>query len=159
MTIPDLSELQAEVNVPESGIRRIQLDQKAVITIEALAGKTFKGTVRNVAEVANAVHWRTADVKEFKVALSMEQTPGLKPGFSCHAEIVTKEIENALQVPIQAVFRDGQTYYVYPVEGGPDARHEIEIGEASVSHVQVTRGLKPGESVYLSDPATGDPRS
>jgi HlyD family secretion protein len=159
MTIPDLSELQAEINVPESGIRRIAEGQRAVITIDALSGRTFQGTVRTVAEAANAVHWRSADVKEFKVTLDMEQPAGLKPGFSCRAEIVTKELEQALQVPIQAVFREGSTHHVYVTRGAHPERRDVEIGEASTAHVQITGGLEAGDTVFLADPKVTDASS
>ena len=51
MTIADMSVIQAEVEVDETNIPRVQLGQQAKITIDALPDKTFKG---HVTEIGNS---------------------------------------------------------------------------------------------------------
>src|SRR6266581_4354981 len=51
LTIADMSVIQAEVEVDETNIPNVQLGQKAKITIDAIADKSFKG---HVTEIGNS---------------------------------------------------------------------------------------------------------
>ena len=44
ITIPDMSKLGVEVNIHESHIKKIELDQKVYITAESVPDKTLIGT-------------------------------------------------------------------------------------------------------------------
>ncbi|MDA0990835.1 MAG: efflux RND transporter periplasmic adaptor subunit [Verrucomicrobia bacterium] len=155
MTIPDTSVFKIVINVPEADIARLATGQVGTIWVDAVASRSFTGRVTQVAEAANAGGWISTDVKEFAVELDMPSTPGLKPGFSCRAEIITDTVEDALLVPIQGVFRDGQDFVVYPVKGRTRSQ-PVSIGQSSVSHVQILDGLAEGDAIYLSRPADGD---
>ena len=156
MTIPDLSELKAVVNVAESDIRKVVTGQVATITIEALEGKTFSGEVIKVAEVANKSQWLNTDVREFQVDLSMANFSDMKPGFSCQAEIVCNAIAETIQAPIQAVFRDENIFYVYIKQHGGAKKQLVTIGKASTTHIQILEGVTAGQAVYLSRPDTAE---
>ena len=70
--------------------------------------------------------------------------------------IVTDEMPPVLQVPIQAVFRDGDKFYVYPVSGPKRARSEVRVGKSSVTQVQILDGVTEGEALYLSKPEAAE---
>jgi len=72
LTIPNTSNMQAVVNVPEADIHRIALDQPVTLTVEALAGETFSGRVKKVAEVASSQNWWRSGIKEFEVEISID---------------------------------------------------------------------------------------
>ncbi len=152
MTIPNRSVMQAVINVPEADIQNIKKGQLATVTVEALADRSFGGEVTKVAEVANAGGWMGSDVKEFKVEIGLKDGKELRPGFSCRAEIVTETIPSAVYLPVHAVFRDGEKYYVYPVGARDGGRAEVQTGRASVQYVEILDGVKPGAKVYLNPP-------
>ena len=157
MTIPSLLNLKAVVSVSEAEIREVKLGQKATVTCDALAGRTFAGEVTKVAEVPNQQNWWSGrDVKEFTVDIMLKDASDLKPGFSGKAEIVTDEMPPVLQVPIQAGFRDGDKFYVYPVSGPKRARSEVRVGKSSVTQVQILDGVTEGEALYLSKPEAAE---
>lgn len=152
LTIPDMTAVQAVVNVPEALVDQVRTGQTASVVVDALPGRTLRGAVALVAEIANPSGWISSDVKEFKVEILLEETDSLRPGFSCRAEIETGRIPDALVVPVQALFRQGRTWGVYPARGG-DLR-EVKVGPSSVTHVRILDGLKPGEKVRLTAPET-----
>lgn len=153
MTIPDLGELQASVNIPEADIHAVATGQTAIVTMDALTGKTFGGVVTRVAEVANQnARWMGSGVKEFTVEIQIKGSPEMKPGYSCKAEIVTGTIPDAIQVPVPAVFQEGEEYFVYMAGRMRDRRRPVKPGPASAEFVQILEGLEPGEKVYLSKP-------
>ncbi|MGA1530139.1 MAG: efflux RND transporter periplasmic adaptor subunit [Kiritimatiellia bacterium] len=152
MTIPDMTAMQANINVPEADIDRLEAGQTASIYVEAMGRRTFSGQVERVAEVANPGGWISSDVKEFKVQISIEDGNGLRPGFSCSAEIAVERIPDALMLPVQAVFRDGDGWFVY--QGSPTRakRIPVKLGRSSLTHVQITEGLEAGARVLLAPP-------
>ncbi len=152
MTIPDLSRLKAVVNIAEADIHMIALEQKVVLHTDALVGRAYEGCVSKVAEVPNKGGWLQSDVKEYAVDIDIVQGEGLKPGYSCAAEIVTAVRSNVLFVPVQAVFRAGDEFVVYTDGALTLQRREVQIGQASVTDVEILDGLSKGESVLLHEP-------
>ena len=152
MTIPNRAVMQGVINIPEADIRNIKVGQQATVTVEALADRSFAGEVTKVAEVANAGGWWSSDVKEFKVEIGLKDGKELRPGFSCKTEIVTETIPSAVYLPVHTVYRDGEKFYVYPVESRDGGRTEVKVGRASVQYVEILEGAKPGAKVYLNPP-------
>jgi len=152
MTIPDMAAMQAVVNIPEADIFKVSTSQTAQVTVEAISDKPFPAKVTLVAEVANPDGWWSSGVKEFKVELAMIEGKGLKPGFSCQAEIVTGTIPSCLYLPVQAVFLDDGKYYVYPAKGAGKKKVEVTIGRASTQYVEILEGVKAGTKVLLMRP-------
>jgi RND family efflux transporter MFP subunit len=155
MTIPNMGEMKAVVNVPEADIQRVATNQPVIVTIEAASRNGVTGSVIKVAEVANAQGWWSADVKEFATEVSFLNPPPLKPGLSCSAEILTGILTNALCIPSQAIFRKDNLFIVYVAGPGSAPRETpVRLGASSESMVQVLDGLRPGDRVCLSKPAT-----
>jgi HlyD family secretion protein len=113
MTIADMSIVTAEVNVDESDIVNVQLDQPAEISIDAIPNKTFTG---HVIEIGNTAILRSTGVassqsttssqeaKDFKVVIAMDNPPDeTRPGLSSTTKITTATRKNALGIPIQAL--------------------------------------------------------
>ncbi len=114
MTISDMSVVTAEVMVDETDIVSVKNGQPADITIDALPGKTFKGHVTAVGELAilrtsgeAAMEETTADTqqaRDFKVIVTLDHPPiSLRPGLSATAKIQTAHKNNVITIPIQAL--------------------------------------------------------
>ncbi len=104
MTISDLGAIDAEVKVAEADVLRLKAGQAADVTLEALPDRTFRGQVVEIGASALPVTGTGAAAREFKVVVRLENPdPGLRPGLTCDAEIVTAERSNVLTVPLQSV--------------------------------------------------------
>ena len=57
---------------------------------------------------------------------------------------------NVLTIPIEALFDEGGTSFVYLVEDGMLARTEVEIGTLTETSVEVVSGVAEGDTVALS---------
>jgi HlyD family secretion protein len=175
MTISDLGAIDAEVKVAEADVLRLAEGQPAVVTLEALPGKQFSGKVVEIGASALPVTGTGAAAREFKVVVRLDRPdPGLRPGLTCDAEIVTSERTNVLTVPLQSVvlraaaaggdrtgvFRiaDGQATFT-PVTSGVIGGLDIEVsgvaeGAAIIAGpYQVLRDLKDGALVKASTPS------
>lgn len=114
MTISDMSIVTAEVKVDETDITTVREGQPAEITIDALPGKTFKGHVTQVGELAilrssgqaatTQTTANTQEARDFKVVVTVDNPPdSLRPGLSATARIQTAQKKDALTIPIQAL--------------------------------------------------------
>jgi HlyD family secretion protein len=113
MTIADMSVVTAEVKVDETDIVNVQLGQSADVTVDALPGKVFKGTVTLVGDQAllrstgvatSQSTTGTEEAKDFKVVVTLsDPSRELRPGLSCTAKITTAHKNGVLSLPIQAL--------------------------------------------------------
>lgn len=113
MTLADMSVVTAEVKVDETDIVNVQLGQPADVTVDAIPGKVFKGTVTLVGDQAllrstgiatSQSTTGTEEAKDFKVVVTLTApSDELRPGLSCTAKITTAHKPNVLSLPIQAL--------------------------------------------------------
>ena len=113
MTVADMSIITAEVQVDETDIVNVKLDQPAEVTIDAIPNQTFKGTVTEIGD--NAIIRSTGvstsqstagtqEAKDFKVVVTLtDPPPNLRPGLSATAKITTGVAHDAVAIPIQAL--------------------------------------------------------
>lgn len=73
----------------------------------------------------------------------------LGDGYRVEAAFVLWEGEQVLQAPANAVFRVGDGWAVFAVEGGVARRREVKVGHRSGVAVEITGGLRAGETVIL----------
>ena len=107
LTIADMSVIEAEVEVDETDIPTVTLGQEAVVTIDAVPDRTFRG---RVTEIGNSPIQQTGQTStqqqatNFKVVITLEEeVPDVRPGFTCTADITTATRASAVAVPIQAL--------------------------------------------------------
>lgn len=81
---------------------------------------------------------------------SLVQTaPMLGAGYRIEAAIVVARHEQALAVPVSALFRRNDEWHVFVVENGRAALRRLEIGDRNRDFAQVINGLSAGDSVIL----------
>jgi HlyD family secretion protein len=107
MTIADLSEIEAEIDVDETDVVGIRIGQGATVSIDAFPGRKFKAEVVKVGNSAVAPTTSvsaTDQTTNFRVTLALrEPVPGIKPALSCSADITTAVRDRVLAVPIQSM--------------------------------------------------------
>ena len=107
-TIADLSVIEAEVEVDETDIPSVELGQIATVTIDALPDRDFSGIVTEIGNspiqpVAGAGGGAGTQATVFKVVVTLDEAiPGVRPGFTCTADITTAIRPDSLGIPIQA---------------------------------------------------------
>lgn len=153
--LPDMSQLVAAVSVHETLAGRIEKGQRVTVVSDAMSNRTLTGEVLSVSVLAKTGGWRDPNRRDYTVRVLLDDTDslGLKPSMRCRAEIHLDRVEDAPHVPLQAVFRNGPTAYVYVEEGNGFAQKAVQIGRTSELFAEVKSGLEPGERVLLREPA------
>jgi HlyD family secretion protein len=74
--------------------------------------------------------------------------PGpLGDAFRVEARIVLWRGDDVLKVPVSALFRRGERWSVFVVEGARAHLREVELGHRGALEAEVTQGLREGETV------------
>ena len=146
MTISDLSNIEAVVDVDENDVVLVSLGDTATIKVDAFKDKQFKGIVTEIGNSANTTGLGTQnEVVNFEVKIKLiNPDNALRPGMSCTSDIQTETIQNVLSVPIQSVTTR---------EGGPN-KPETPEGEGQddfqqVKEVKKEKITKSNEVVFL----------
>lgn len=90
-------------------------------------------------------------VLDFSEPLDKVQTVG--DGFRVDAHIVVYREENALKVPVGALFREGAGWAAFVVDGERAHRRAVKLARRNNFEAMIESGLEPGERVvvYPSD--------
>jgi HlyD family secretion protein len=161
MTVANMSVITAEIQVDETDIVNVKIDQAAEVTIDAIPNQTFKGKVSEIGD--NAIIRSTGvstsqslagsqEAKDFKVVITLTDPPAnLRPGLSATAKITTGTAHNALAIPIQALtMRDkndleAQTSKARPVDKTAPA---MPTGKKENSDVQGVFVIKNNKAEF-----------
>jgi HlyD family secretion protein len=152
MILPDLSHMQAVLEVNEVDISKVKSGQAAEVRLDAFPDRQFTGKIMNVASIGNPKETNPS-VKVFEVLVDLDQADSiLRPGMTVSARIQISTIENVVSVPIEAVFDDGGKPVVYVVQNSSFEKRAVTLGDKNDNFIIVTKGLKEGEKVSLTDP-------
>ena len=165
ITIPDMTRMSVNVKIHESYIKKVKKGQKARITVDAYPNKTLTGEVTKVGVLPDSQNrWMNPDLKVYAVTITIDGTyDWVKPGMSAKVEIMVNQLEDVMQIPVQAVSAFEGKPVCYVADGFKPERREIEVGEFNNDFIEIKSGLKEGERVLLSTPdgvglGTGEPK-
>lgn len=134
-----------KISVPENEINRFSLDQNATVTVSAIGGKQFTGTVTNISPVAELMS-RTYTVK-IRVKNTGQE---LKPGMVCDVRMEFGNEAGTLVVPNNSVSKDheGNTYvFVVSSDKKTVKKQIITVGRYHYSGIEVIEGLSEGQII------------
>jgi multidrug efflux pump subunit AcrA (membrane-fusion protein) len=152
--LPDTSVMVASVRVPESLAGRVRKGQTATIKVDALAGRTLRGTVESVGILAESGGWRDPNLREYTVKIKIDLEPGVavRPSMRCEAEIQLDRVTGTLAIPVQGVFSEGLVRFVHVPSGSRYLRRPVLIGRRSDRFAEVRAGVAEGERVLVRKP-------
>ena len=148
-TLPDLSTMISKTYVSEIEINKVEKGQKVTMTIDALPGKSFSGTVTNVANIGEQLG--NSDAKMFEVLIKVEGISSeLRPSMTTYNKIIIKSFDDVVYIPTECVHTgtDGIPF-VYKKN---KTRQIVVLGEMNEKNIIIKQGLESGTSLYLIAP-------
>ncbi len=109
MTIANLALIEAEIQVDETDIVRVSLDDQVTIKVDALPDDELHGRVSEIGAapvqmLSSSTTSQSREGKDFKVVVVIDNPPDtLRMGMSCEAEITVETREEVLAIPIQSL--------------------------------------------------------
>jgi len=147
-TVVDFSGLKFTAEVDEADVNRVKVGMKSTVTLDAFPGEEFATTVTRLNPAAQAT---ATGGTIFAVELELSDTgKDILIGMKGDSTIEVSARDDAITIPVEALFSEGGTDYVYTVEGNVLKRTEITVGATTDTEVEVLEGLADGAVVALS---------
>ncbi len=142
--IHNMSRVSVQAFVGERDSALVKVGQKARIRLVAYPNLEAEGTVTRIGPVVGADSRTQAAWIEFPSPPSVL----LQHNMAARVTLTTDRPSPSLAIPLSAVVRDGLRSFVFVQKAdGTFDRRRIEVGRADDRLVEVTSGLKRGESV------------
>jgi hypothetical protein len=139
------------LQINESLVQYVRPGLPAIISPVGFGDRTLQGKVVKVNQYAEPSGWRQANVKEYKAFVSVDNpTPNIRAGMTASVTIRCAEVRDALQVPVQAIYSHGKTFYCFVRDGNRWEAREIAAGPTNDRFFVVEGGLQEGESVAMN---------
>jgi multidrug resistance efflux pump len=154
VTLVDTGQLRVEAVVAETDVARVRAGQAATLTFDALPEVRADGRVEVIVPTATVQN----GVVNYTVYVSLDpaQTPGLLPGMTTTAQIVTDQHTDVVLAPNRAIARQGTERSVEVVDAaGAVATRPVQVGLSNDQVSEIVGGLQPGDRVAL--PAAARP--
>ena len=104
MTVADLNEMEARVEVGEVDVVLVRTGQKARLEVDSFRDRKFGGVITQIANSAKTQGVGTQqEATKFEVRIRVTDRERFLPGMSVTAELETRYRTNVLTVPIQCV--------------------------------------------------------
>jgi HlyD family secretion protein len=150
--LPDLSAMRAEVKINEVDVSKIMPGQRVEIRPDAYSDSVYSAKVESVANLAQNKDYKSK-IKIFPVQISISgQSKKLLPGLSVSCRIIVSELPDVIFIPLESLFKDQASEYVYLRSGKGFKRRDIKTGAINTDFAIVKEGLKENEVIAISDP-------
>lgn len=144
----DLKDVRLILPLNELDVPRVQVGALVEITFDAYPDHPYQGSVVRMSMASTG---NTENVQSYPIYVWFNNTDAkIKPGMSGDAQITATRKENVLAVPLSAVERKDNKFWIkiLTAEDKVEER-EIEVGLSTLDSIEITKGLKTGENVIL----------
>ncbi len=138
------SRMYMEVNLPESAIEYVKLNQPVHITHYTLLDDTIKG---EISELSPAISTETRTFQG-KILISNNRLK-LRPGMFVKADIVVDQADSTIIIPKDVVMSRRNRKHVYIVERNVAVLREIQTGLEDEDNIEVVQGLKENDNLII----------
>jgi membrane fusion protein (multidrug efflux system) len=146
--IAQMDPIEVNVGVPETDVHLVKVGQAATVTVPALAGQSFKGTVKVVNVSADPA------TRTYMTRITVpNKAKDLKVGMVAEVAITGTHRLDMLCLPMSAIVRDPQgatLVYLYFPDQGRVYSKRVEVGAAFGTRVQIRSGLTGDETVVVA---------
>ena len=136
--------VKVSVGVPESDVAAVLDLERALVTIDALDSRTVIGKKIYVSSQPQT------SARLYDLELELPNRDGhILPGMFARVDLVKKQFEHAVTIPLYSVITQGADKYVFVVHDGKAVRRMVRLGVLDGWQVQVKDGLKEGDQVIV----------
>jgi macrolide-specific efflux system membrane fusion protein len=148
ITLISTGSYDVDATVDDTEVAQIQTGDQAVITVTGATGNIY-GTVSSVSLIGSSSSSGTStSPASFPIVIAVTGSPsGLYAGASASVSIITRVLQNVVEVPTAAIsYANGQAT-VTEVVGGAKKSQVVTTGASEAGMTQITSGLSAGDVV------------
>lgn len=147
IVLSNVSGMQVVVPFAEADASRVQPNQQATVTFDAISGLSLPAHVVSVANIATVV----SNVTNFSTTLVLDQLDRrLKLGMTANASVTVQQASNVLLLSNSAISHVAGASFVTVVDSaGKQARRQVQTGVVGDTSTEIVAGLSLGDRVVL----------
>ena len=146
----------ATASIDESNILSVEVGQTASVTISSISDDPFTGEVTSIEKTGTS----TSGVTGYSVEVTLDRTEKMLTRMSATVSIRIEGVDDALLLPEDAVTKTRTSAYVYTsvnlTSGELEGMVEVKTGLTGGGYVEITEGLKEGDTVYYTKKQSND---
>jgi HlyD family secretion protein len=147
LTLIDDQKIELPAQIDETQISKVQVGQRATVTLDALSGETFTGQVTQVAAAARL----ESNIPIFDVTILLDNAAGrLRDGMSAEANITVGQMDNTVMVPSRAVTATSGQSTVRVVQADGTTKIQNVTVVATEGLDSIIQGLASGQRIVTS---------
>lgn len=143
--VENMQDLIVNIDINESEISNIKLEQEVEIALTSDSAKTYTGKISKISSIGNY----STSGSTFSVEVSIKNDGNIKIGMSVSCVINIEEKEDVIAVPVGAVYVNGDRRYVVVVDGNSTKEVDVTTGLSDDTYVEIKSGLSLGEKVRV----------
>jgi HlyD family secretion protein len=142
------SKLEVVLQVSELDVSKLVPDSPLTITLDAIPGETFSGTLRTI----NSRDTEIDGVPVYEAFVELAPDPRIKTGMNAKGVVILARKDDILAIPNYTVSKEeGKNFVNVILENGESEVREVVLGLVGTdSMVEVVSGLVLGEKVLIS---------
>lgn len=144
VNLEKIDTLKLDFKVPETQLSSIAENQTVAITLDALPGRSFTGTIYAIDPMVD-INGRSLSVRARLDNKDLE----LRPGLFARVVVKGREARDAVFVPESAIVPRGQERLVWQIVDGKAQQLKVELGQRAKGEVEV-KGVPPGASIVVA---------
>lgn len=142
VNLENIDPVKAEFQISERYVAALRADRQIEVRVDAFSGETFKGQIYATDPRLDP---RT---RAFSVRASIPNPQHrLQPGMFARVKMVARQRPDAVVIPEQAIWPQGEKLFVYLVVEGKAALTPVVTGERFDGKVEIREGLEPGSTI------------
>lgn len=143
---PDVS-MSVTIDVDESDILSLELDQEADVTVSSVSDEILTGIVTEID--------KTASDGTYTAVITLDKIAGMLPGMTASVDIRIEGVDDAILIPVDALHQTSTGYYVYTAydEETQEYGGKVDVipGLSNSNYVEIKSGLEEGDTVYYTE--------
>lgn len=145
VNLEKIDALKIDFKLPELFLAQVATEQIVEITVDALPGRSFTGTIYAIDPHID-VNGRALSIR------ARLENPGLalRPGLFARVRVKGQVKRNVIVVPEAAIVPRGEDKIVYTVENGQALEARVELGSRSNGMVEILGGLAENAMVVVA---------
>jgi HlyD family secretion protein len=145
--VADLNRVRVRAYFDEPEIGNLADGQPVKITWDAKLGRTWHGHIYRTP--TTVITYGTRNVGE--CIITVDDAKGdLLPNTNVTVTVTTREDDNVLSIPREALHTDGPQSYVFRVVNNRLVRTPVQLGVVNLTRAEITSGLTPKDVVALN---------
>jgi membrane fusion protein, multidrug efflux system len=145
VNLESIDPLKVDFRVPEVYMRQVQVGQSLQVQLDALPGKTFEGRVFAVNPLIDAAG-RAVVIR----AMVRNPDTSLRPGMFARVRLITRNAQDAMVLPEQALVPQGDQQFVFRIVDGKAVRTKVEVGQRRDAKVEILNGVAKDDVIVTA---------